>query len=534
MAHSDKEVKMPTMDGYRRVSRVMGREGESYMSPSIQQDDIERWAAEHGITIPNLEEGGFTLEEDVSGAVPIDKRKLAKLIKRVEAGISEGVVVNHIDRFGRDKVDAALAIKRLHEAGARLVAIGEAIDTATSPSLVVDIYLSLAEEVRARACENWDNAKRRNVEVRKLHVSSKPKFGYRRRDEVEWPERPADGRLISDQPEAVKEAFKQRTIRDARLVVEPQEAEVARAMFQMRAQGEPWVNCTRRAEAMLGYEVHRNFAARIVESRVYLGEASAVVRDKTKPKSSNAKERITAPDAHEAIVTPELWAAASRMKDEGARMPNDGSLAAQALLSGIVYCATCGQKMYIRGRGRNGERKAFYSCARKTRIGVPECEHPANADVKMVDDYVLWILSQDESGALSAVGSSEQRWLEARRAVEAAEADLAFWKDSDASPETRRTEIVRADKAVSDARARLWELDEPEDVGDVIELDGTLLGMRAWGDDKDADRRLLRRYIDRITVKRGNRWQPLDDRIKVVWKDGSEPVIPSPQELLVA
>jgi DNA invertase Pin-like site-specific DNA recombinase len=517
---------MGTMDGYRRVSRVMDRKGESYMSPSIQQDDIERWAAEHGITIPNLEDDGYTLEEDVSGATPIDKRKLGKLIKRVEAGISEGVVVNHIDRFGRDKVDAALAIKRLHEAGARLVAIGEAIDTATSPSLVVDIYLSLAEEVRARACENWDNAKRRNVEVRGLHVSSKPKFGYRRTDEVEWPDRPEDGRLIAEQPEDVKEAWKQRTIRDARLVIEPTEAAVVLEVFEMRAKGEPWVNCNTRAEAMLGKEVARNLASRTVECRVYLGEASAVVKDRTKPKSTNATERITQPDAHEAIVTPELFAAANRTKEGGSRMPNDGSLAAQALLSGVVHCATCGQKMYVRGRGRNGQRKAFYSCARKMKIGQLKCENPANADAKMVDDYVVWVLGQDVSGACEGVGTVERHWLEAREALHAAEADLTFWKDSDASAETRRTEIVRADSAVATARARMWELEQPADVPDeTVTLDGRLIPYRPWGEDRDADQRFLRRYVGRVTVARGNRWQPLGERIKVAWVDGSEPVL---------
>jgi DNA invertase Pin-like site-specific DNA recombinase len=502
---------MGTMDGYRRVSRVMGREGESYMSPSIQQDDIEKWAEAHGISMPPLEDGGFTLEEDVSGAVPIDKRKLGKLIKRVEAGVSEGVVVNHIDRFGRDKIDAAKAIQRLHEVGARLVAIGEGIDTATSPSLVVDIYLSLAEEYRARSCENWDNAKRRNVQQRKLHVCARPPFGYRRKDEVE-PTHDDDGTLI----------------KNARLVVEPVEAAAVRLMFELRAQGEPFANIVRRVEALLGYEVSANMPTRTIRNRVYLGEATAVVKDQSKPKSTNAKERIWEPGAHEAIVTSDLFAAVRQM--DAPRLPNDGSLAEQALLSGAVYCASCGERMHIRGRGRNGQRKAFYSCARRKRLGQPKCESPANADVKMVDEYVVWIFGQDVSGACDGVGTVEQRWLAAREALHAAEADLTFWKGSDASAETRRSEIVRADGAVADARARLWELDQPADMpDDTVTLDGRLIPLRPWGEDKDADRRLLHRYIGKVTVVKGNRWQPLSDRVKVTWKDGSEPVIADDQ-----
>jgi site-specific DNA recombinase len=34
------------LDGYIRVSRVGGREGEGYISPSVQRVEIEKYAAE--------------------------------------------------------------------------------------------------------------------------------------------------------------------------------------------------------------------------------------------------------------------------------------------------------------------------------------------------------------------------------------------------------------------------------------------------------------------------------------------------------
>lgn len=52
-----------------------------------------------------------------------------------------------------------------------------------------------------------------------------------------------------------------------------------------------------------------------------------------------------------------------------------------------------------------------------------------------------------------------------RKALSAAEEELVSWKDSNASPETRRSEIVRADAAVSEVRAALWKLDEPDPEG---------------------------------------------------------------------
>jgi DNA invertase Pin-like site-specific DNA recombinase len=519
MPFNDKEVKMDTLDGYIRVSSVNGREGDSYMSPSIQQDDIDRWAQQAEVAI-----GKVVKEEDVSGGKAIADRGLNELIKRIERGASSGIIVNHTDRFGRDELDAALAIKRIHEAGGRLIVTQQGIDSSDPGSkLSLRLYLMMGEAYLDRVKSNWDAAKRRNVEVRKLHISSKPKFGYRRKDEVEWPDRPADGRLIADQPKEVREAWKRRTIRDARLVVEPTEAEVVLMVHSLRAQGEPFANINRRAEAMLGYEVSANFATRIVGCRVYLGEAKATVKDPKKPMDPTARTVLVATDAHEAIVTPELFAAATRM--ENPRIPNDGSLAEQALLSGIVYCANCGGKMYIRGRGRNGKRQAFYSCAGKKRVGQEMCDHRANADVKMVDDYVVWLLSQDGSGAAEAVGSAEQDYLEAREALRLAEENLEHWMgNSTARPDTRRRMIEEADNAVSAAQARLWQLDDPG-IGDapVVQLDNRLLVYAPWGEDKEADRRTLQRYIGKVTVKRGNRWQPLSERVSVTWADGSAP-----------
>ncbi len=50
------------LDGYIRVSRVGGRGGDSFISPAVQRDQIERWAAMRGATIVKWHE-----EYDQSG-----------------------------------------------------------------------------------------------------------------------------------------------------------------------------------------------------------------------------------------------------------------------------------------------------------------------------------------------------------------------------------------------------------------------------------------------------------------------------------
>jgi integrase len=73
-------------DGYIRVSRVGGRDGDSYRSPHDQREAIERLAAAHGLAI-----GEVVVEEDVSGGKKAEQRGLDRLVRKVESGESEGL-----------------------------------------------------------------------------------------------------------------------------------------------------------------------------------------------------------------------------------------------------------------------------------------------------------------------------------------------------------------------------------------------------------------------------------------------------------
>jgi DNA invertase Pin-like site-specific DNA recombinase len=103
------------LDGYVRVSQVRGREGESFISPAEQRENIERYIAMRRARVGQIFE-----ELDQSGARD-DRPKLATAIARVEAGQSGGLVVSELDRFGRSLVDGLAAIERLQAAGGTFV-----------------------------------------------------------------------------------------------------------------------------------------------------------------------------------------------------------------------------------------------------------------------------------------------------------------------------------------------------------------------------------------------------------------------------
>jgi DNA invertase Pin-like site-specific DNA recombinase len=69
-----------TADGYIRVSRRAGREGESFISPEVQRKKIAAWAKLHEVEIVNWWE-----EIDQSGA-KLERPMFQQALARCEAG----------------------------------------------------------------------------------------------------------------------------------------------------------------------------------------------------------------------------------------------------------------------------------------------------------------------------------------------------------------------------------------------------------------------------------------------------------------
>src|SRR6184192_541364 len=186
-----------TADGYIRVSRRAGREGESFISPEVQRKKIADWAKLHEVEILKWWE-----EIDQSGA-KLERPQFQQALARCEAGETGGIIVARLDRFARSAVDALESIKRLNEAGARLVSVEDNFDGSTPMGrFAIGILTLIAELELERIKESWATAVSRAV-GRGVHISPWTPTGYRRDDA---------GRLLRDEPAAslVAEAFRHR------------------------------------------------------------------------------------------------------------------------------------------------------------------------------------------------------------------------------------------------------------------------------------------------------------------------------------
>src|SRR5262245_61213346 len=192
-------AKNRTADGYIRVSRRGGREGESFISPEVQRKKIADWAALHEVEVVAWWE-----EIDWSGA-KLQRPLFQQALSRCEAGETGGIVVARLDRFARSAVDALESIKRLNQAGARLVSVEDNFDGSTPMGRFAIGILSLIAELELeRIRENWSTAVSEAV-ARGVHISARPPTGYTR-DKTK--------RLVRHEPAAsvVAEAFRRRAL----------------------------------------------------------------------------------------------------------------------------------------------------------------------------------------------------------------------------------------------------------------------------------------------------------------------------------
>src|SRR6188472_1596163 len=161
-------MKAGVADGYIRVSRRGGRGGESFISPAVQRERIQRWAHAHDVEIVRWWE-----EIDQSGA-KLERPMFQEALARCERGETGGIVVARLDRFARSAVDALESIRRLNAAGARLVSVEDNFNGSTAMGrFAIGILTLIAELELERIKENWSNAIESAVE-RGIHISATP------------------------------------------------------------------------------------------------------------------------------------------------------------------------------------------------------------------------------------------------------------------------------------------------------------------------------------------------------------------------
>ena len=360
---------------YERLSRDdFGKDDDQQResnSISNQKAMLEEFAARQGFT--NIVH--FT-DDGISGTC-FDRPGFLAMMKEVEAGNVEYLCIKDMSRMGRDYLKVGQIMEILRQRGVRLIAINDGVDSAKGDDDFTP-FRNIMNEYYARDTSRKIRSTFQSKGKSGKHLTGTVIYGYL------WNE-----------------------ARDQWLV-DPEAAEVVKRIFAMTIEGYgPYQIASKLKEekilipsaylAQHGEGVNKNKTFKdvygwgssticnILEKREYLGHT---INFKTRKHFKDKKSHYVPEDewtifenTHEPIIDQQTFDLVQKIRGNVRRYPDGWGEAAP--LTGLLYCADCGGKMYVH-RTNNGKRISQYTCSQYSKVPVGKLcktQHRINEDV---------------------------------------------------------------------------------------------------------------------------------------------------------
>ena len=360
---------------YERLSRDdFGKDDDQQResnSISNQKAMLEEFAARQGFT--NIVH--FT-DDGISGTC-FDRPGFLAMMKEVEAGNVEYLCIKDMSRMGRDYLKVGQIMEILRQRGVRLIAINDGVDSARGDDDFTP-FRNIMNEYYARDTSRKIRSTFQSKGKSGKHLTGTVIYGYL------WNE-----------------------ARDQWLV-DPEAADVVKRIFAMTIDGYgPYQVASKLKEekilipsaylAQHGEGVNKNKTFKdvygwgssticnLLEKREYLGHT---INFKTRKHFKDKKSHYVPEDewtifenTHEPIIDQQTFDLVQKIRGNVRRYPDGWGEAAP--LTGLLYCADCGGKMYVH-RTNNGKRISQYTCSQYSKVPVGKLcttQHRINEDV---------------------------------------------------------------------------------------------------------------------------------------------------------
>ena len=339
---------------YERLSRDDELQGESN-SISNQKQMLEDFARRNGLPNPTH----FT-DDGISGT-RFDRPGFLAMMEEVEAGRVEAIVIKDMSRLGRDYLKVGQVMEVLRQRGVRLIAINDGVDSLKGDDDFTP-FRNIMNEFYARDTSRKIRSVFKSKGMSGKHLTGTVIYGYL------WDEK--------------REHW----------LVDEEAAEVVRRIFSLTLEGYgPYqIACKLSADrieipvvhlARFNEGVNRSKPVKdpygwgsstivnILKKREYLGHT---INFKTRKHFKDKKSHYVSEDewtifenTHEAIIDQQTFDLVQKIRSNVRRYPNGWGEAAP--LTGLLYCADCGSKMYVH-RTNNGKRVSQYTCSNYTKV----------------------------------------------------------------------------------------------------------------------------------------------------------------------
>ncbi|WP_279118627.1 recombinase family protein [Anaerococcus vaginalis] len=340
---------------YERLSRDDELEGESN-SIVNQKKILEEYASKNNLT--NIIH--FT-DDGISGT-QFDRPGFMEMMNGVNTGNIGCIIVKDMSRLGRDYLKVGQCMEILRQKGVRLIAINDNVDSFYREDDFTP-FRNIMNEWYARDTSRKIQSTFRSKGESGKHTASTPPYGY-----------------IKDEKDKDK------------WVVDEKAAEIVRRIFNLTMDGAGPYKIAKILEAdkidipayhqqKMGYGLHqsKNFEypyrwcsstiASILKKKEYLGHT---VNFKTRKHFKDKKSKYVSEDkwlifenTHEAIIDQETFDNVQRIRGNVKRYPDGWG--EYHPLTGLMYCADCGSKMYVH-RTNNYKNIPYYVCSNYKKV----------------------------------------------------------------------------------------------------------------------------------------------------------------------
>ena len=333
---------------YERLSRDDELQGESN-SISHQKQMLEEFARRNNLPNPRH----FT-DDGVSGT-RFDRPGFLAMMEEVEAGRVEAIVIKDMSRLGRDYLKVGQVMEILRQRGVRLIAINDGVDSLKGDDDFTP-FRNIMNEFYARDTSRKIRSVFKSKGMSGKHLTGTVIYGYL------WDEKREHWLVDEEAAEVVRRIFSLTMegygpYQISKLL---SEAKVEIPAVHL-ARFDEGVNRTKPVKDPYGWG--SSTIVSILKKREYLGHTvNFKTRKHFKDKKSHyvdESEWTIFENTHEAIIDQETFDNVQRIRGNVRRYP-DGWGEAHPL-TGLMYCADCGGKMYVH-RTYNGKRVPQYTC----------------------------------------------------------------------------------------------------------------------------------------------------------------------------
>ena len=333
---------------YERLSRDDELQGESN-SISHQKQMLEEFARRNNLPNPRH----FT-DDGVSGT-RFDRPGFLAMMEEVEAGRVEAIVIKDMSRLGRDYLKVGQVMEILRQRGVRLIAINDGVDSLKGDDDFTP-FRNIMNEFYARDTSRKIRSVFKSKGMSGKHLTGTVIYGYL------WDEK-REHWLVDEEAAAVVRhifALAMEGYGPYQIATKLSEEKIEMPAVHLARYGEG-VNKNKTFADI--YRWSASTVVEILKKREYLGHTvNFKTRKHFKDKKSHyvdESEWTIFENTHEAIIDQETFDNVQRIRGNARRYP-DGFGEAHPL-TGLLYCADCGGKMYVH-RTYNGKRIPQYTC----------------------------------------------------------------------------------------------------------------------------------------------------------------------------